>query len=168
MEAPLFERILSLWRTLEPRERLVITAGSIIALVMLFYTFLWMPVQRDLTRLRVDVPKTQMQLTRMQVQTRQVTRLRSAATTNTPSGNLLSTLERSALDRGLRRNITRMAPDGSVGVRLALDGVGFNTLLRWLTDLQQGSGVRVESATITAQSDPGVVDARLLLRRPGA
>ena len=162
MEAPLFERILSLWRTLEPRERLVITAGSIIALVMLFYTFLWMPVQRDLTRLRVDVPKTQMQLTRMQVQTRQVTRLRSAATTNTPSGNLLSTLERSALD------ITRMAPDGSAGVRLALDGVGFNTLLRWLTDLQQGSGVRVESATITAQSDPGVVDARLLLRRPGA
>ena len=95
-------------------------------------------------------------------------RASTMATTNTPSGNLLSTLERSALDRGLRRNITRMAPDGSAGVRLALDGVGFNTLLRWLTDLQQGSGVRVESATITAQSDPGVVDARLLLRRPGA
>lgn len=167
MEAPLFERILSLWRTLEPRERLVITAGSIIALVMLFYTFLWMPVQRDLTRLRVAVPKTQTQLTRMQVQTRQVTRLRSAATTNTPSGNLLSTLERSALDRGLRRNITRMEPEGSAGVRLALDGVDFNTLLRWLADLQQRSGVRVDSATINAQSDPGVVNARLLLRRPG-
>ncbi|MFQ5754641.1 MAG: type II secretion system protein GspM [Acidiferrobacterales bacterium] len=168
MEAPLFERILSLWRTLEPRERLVITAGSIIALVMLFYTFLWMPVQRDLTRLRVDVPKTQTQLARMQLQARQVTRLQAGTTTATPSGNLLSTLERSALDRGLRRNITRMEPDGSAGVRLALDGVGFNTLLRWLTDLQQRSGVRVESATITAQSSPGIVDARLLLRRPGA
>ncbi len=166
MESPLFERMFSLWRTLEPRERLVITAGSIIAVAMLVYTLLWMPLQRDLTRLRVSVPKERSQLAQMQVQARQVARLRTGVGATAPSDNLLTTLERSAVERGLRRNITRMEPDGSAAVRLALDDVSFNTLLQWLADLQRQAGVRTENATITAQSAPGIVDARLLLRRP--
>lgn len=162
------DRLLSGWRNLQPRERVIVAAGSIIALVLVCYTLVWMPVQRDLSGLRASVPKARAQLALMHVQARHVARLRTSASSTGSTGNLLTRLERSALERGLRQNITRMEPDGNNAVRLSLDAVNFNALLSWLTDLRRQSGVRAETATITAQPDAGVVNVRLLLRSPGA
>lgn len=167
MEPPVLERLFSLWGSLEPRERLVIVGGVLVALVMLCYTFLWMPVQRDISRLRTSVPEERAQLALMQIQARRVARLRASAVTTHGAGTLLARLERSALERRLRQNITRMEPAGTHAVRLALDEVNFEALLRWLADLQYETGVHTESATITAQANPGIVNARLLLRAPG-
>ncbi len=163
----LSERLVAEWRNLQPRERGIIVTGTVIAVVLLFYTLAWLPMQRDLERLRVSVPKARAQLALMQVQARQVARLRTRASSTVDTGNLLTRLERSALERGLRESITRMEPDDNDSARLSLDGVNFNTLLSWLADLQQQNGVRAASATITAQPDPGTVNVRLLLRRSG-
>ena len=167
MNIPLFDRLRNAWHSLQSRERLIVGIGAVILLTLLGYSIVWAPVQRDLPNLRIDVPKQRTQFALMRVQAQQVARLRSGAPAKIASGNLLTKLEQSAQSRGLRENITRMEPDETNSVRLSLDSVDFNALLRWLKELQIQNGIRPETAIITAQSDPGLVNARLLMRGPG-
>lgn len=167
MNVPLFDRLRSAWNSLQSRERLIVGIGAIILLILLGYGVVWDPVQRDLSRLRIDVPKQRTQLALMRAQAKQVAQLRRSTPANIASGNLLTKLEQSAQIRGLRENITRMEPDETNSVRLSLDSVDFNALLRWLKELHTQNGIRPETATITAQSEPGLVNARLLMRGPG-
>ena len=167
MNIPLFDRLRNAWNSLQSRERLIVGVGALILLALLGYSTVWAPVQRDLPNLRIDVPKQRTQLALMRVQAQQVAQLRSGAPAKIAPGNLLTKLEQSAQSRGLRENITRMEPDETNSVRLSLDSVDFNALLRWLKELQIQNGIRPETAIITAQSDPGLVNARLLMRGPG-
>ena len=167
MNIPLFDRLRNAWHSLQSRERLIVGIGAVILLALLGYSIVWAPVQRDLPNLRIDVPKQRTQLALMRVQAKQVAQLRGSAPAKIASGNLLTKLEQSAQNRGVRENITRMEPDETNSVRLSLDSVDFNALLRWLKELQTQNGIRPETATITAQSDQGLVNARLLMRGPG-
>jgi general secretion pathway protein M len=167
MNIPQFDRLRNTWNSLQSRERLVVGVGAAILLALLGYSIVWAPVQRDLSNLRIDVPKQRTQLALMRVQAKQVAQLRGSAPAKIASGNLLTKLEQSAQNRGVRENITRMEPDETNSVRLSLDSVDFNALLRWLKELQTQNGIRPETATITARSDQGLVNARLLMRGPG-
>ncbi len=167
MNIPPLDRLRNAWNSLQSRERLVVGVGAVILLALLGYGVVWAPVQRDLSNLRTDVPKQRTQLALMRVQAKQVTQLRSSAPAKIASGNLLTKLEQSAQNRGLRGNITHMKPDETNAVHLSLDCVDFNALLRWLKELQTQNGIRPETATITSQPDPGLVNARLLMRGSG-
>ena len=50
-------------------------------------------------------------------------------------------------------------------MRIWLDDVPFDALVRWLGDLHTRYGVRVEAANIERESGPGLVSARLTLMR---
>jgi general secretion pathway protein M len=163
----LLQQLYNRWRALQPRERFVLAGGGTLALLMLGYALLWIPMQRDVARLSVLVPKERAQLLIMRAQAQEIARLRALAPASANAGNLLTTLERSALEHQLRQYITRMEPDPSNGVRVSLDAVAFDALLRWLADLQRDASVRAHNVTITAQAQPGMVNARLLLLAAG-
>jgi general secretion pathway protein M len=155
-------------RALPPRDQLLYLGGAAVLLLIL-YLSLWLPVQHELARLRVAVPREKIQYAQMQVQSMEVNQLRASGRRPLTGGNLLANLEQSATANGLRSHISRMEPDGANGARLSLDGVDFNALISWLADLQNQGGVRVEKATFDAQpTAPGTVSARLVLRGAGA
>ena len=154
-------------RNLTPREQLIYFGGAA-AVLLILYLSLWLPVQRELSRLRTAVPQEKSQLAQMQVQAMEVNQLRASGRLPTAGGNLLARLEQSATASGIRSRITRMEPDGSNGARLSLDSVDFNALIGWLGNLQTQGGVRVEKATFEAQATAGTVSARLVLRGAGA
>jgi general secretion pathway protein M len=168
MNIPPLDRLRNAWNSLQSRERLVVGVGAVILLALLGYGVVWAPVQHDLSNLRINVPKQRTQLALMRVQAKQVAQLRGSAPTKIASGNLLTKLEQSAQNRGLRESIARMEPDETNAVRLSLNSVDFNALLRWLKELQTQNGIRPETATITSQPDPGLVNARLLMRGSGS
>jgi general secretion pathway protein M len=154
-------------RNLTPREQLIYLGGAA-AVLLILYLSLWLPVQRELSRLRTAVPQEKTQLAQMQVQAMEVNQLRASGRLPTAGGNLLARLEQSATANGIRDRITRMEPDGSNGARLSLDGVNFNALVSWLAGLQNQGGVRVEKAILESQPTLGTVNARLTLRGAGA
>jgi general secretion pathway protein M len=153
-------------RNLTPRERLIYLGGAA-AVLLILYLSLWLPVQRELSRLRTTVPQEKTQLAQMQVQAMEVNQLRASGRLPVAGGNLLARLEQSATANGIRSRITRMEPDGSNGARLSLDGVDFNAVIGWLSTLQTQGGVRVEKATFETQPTAGTVNAHLTLRGAG-
>jgi general secretion pathway protein M len=163
----LLDRYLARWRELGPRERIMVAGAGGLLVIVLFYLLLWSPMQQDIARLRASVPKERAKLAMMQAQASQVAQLRTSAGQAPPIGNLLSTLEQSAVTRGLRQNINRIEPEGAAGARVSFDEVSFNALVGWLADLQ-GQGIRVENAGIQRRPGSGLVSARLLLRGPGS
>ncbi len=154
-------------RQLPPRDRMMLV-GAAGAAVLLLYLSLWLPWQRDLSRLRTAVPQQKVQLAQMRVQAMEINQLRASGRMPMSGGNLLANLEQSATASGIRARITRMEPDGASGARLSLDGVDFNALIGWLANLQNQGGVRIEKAVFEAQPAVGTVNARLTLRGAGA
>lgn len=154
-------------RVLPPRQRWLLIGGGVATLFIL-YLALWLPVQRELSRLRTLVPQEKTQLAQMKVQAMEINRLRANGRMPMAGGNLLATLEQSAVTNGIRGRITRMEPEGNNGARLSLDGVHFNALVSWLASLQNQGGVRIEKAVFEAQPAlAGTVNARLVLRSTG-
>ena len=164
MNTEWMQRGVTLWRGLQPRERLIVGGGAAALGVLLFYLLLWAPLHRDLARLRTDVPKAAEQLAWMRAQAGRVNQLRAAAPTQLKSGGLLGFVEQSATAFNVKQNIKRIEPEGSNAVRLVVDGVSFNSLVSWLANLHKQGGVRVDNASFEGQSTPGIVNARLLLR----
>lgn len=153
-------------RGLPPRDRWLLISGGI-GLLLVLYLSLLVPMQAELSKLRLSVPKGKVQLAQMRVQAMEIKQLRASGRVPVSGGNLLANLEQSATANGIRGRIVRMEPDGVNGARLSLDGVHFNALISWLTSLQTQGGVRLEKATFEAQPAAGVVNARLVLRGAG-
>jgi len=152
------------WGKLAPGERRLVMIGGSVVGVMLLYVMLWLPVQKELARLRVSVPEERTQLQRMRTQATSIQPLRARSGAKPAPGTLLSVIEQSATARGLRGFITRMEADGSNGAQLTLDAVPFNSLLSWLADLQDSHFMLVDSASLDAHTAPGTVNAKLKLR----
>lgn len=163
-----YQRAVVFWRGLAARERAVLGGGVAFVVLVLGYTLAWAPLQRELDRLRTEVPKEHAQLQWMQAQTGRLKILRSAAPTALQKQGILSFVEQSAEAYSIRQFIKRVDPDGTSSVRLAIDGVPFNSLVEWLANLQKQGGVRIENASLEPQPTPGAVNARLLLRAPSS
>src|SRR4030067_2088559 len=130
-------------RQLPPRERMMLLV-AVGAAVLLLYLTLWLPWQRDLSRLRVAVPQQKVQLAQMRVQAMEINQLRASGRMPLSGGNRVANLEQSATTSGTRARITRMEPDGTSCARLSLDGVDFNALIGWVAQLPKHGGVGAE------------------------
>lgn len=157
------EPYLARWRQLEVRERRLVAWGGAALVLFLIYALFWAPMRADLERLRASVPQNQTKLALMRAQAQEVAQLRARAPSATPSGNLLSTVEQSAMNRGLRQSMSRIEPEGANAARVTFEEVNFNSLVSWLADLQK-QGVRVENANLQRRPEAGLVSARLVLR----
>ena len=152
------------WNKLAPSERRLATMGGMVVGVTLLYVLLWLPVQKELARLRVSVPDERAQLQRMRAQAASIKPLRARSGAKPAAGTLLSVIEQSASARGMRGFVTRLEADGGSGVQLTLDAVPFNSLLSWLSDLQDSYSLLIESTSLDAHTVPGTVNAKLKLR----
>lgn len=165
MNSEIVKQALAAWEKLQPREKMMVAVMFVVVLTFLFYLLFWLPVTKDLKRLRVSLPKAEASLAIMRVQAAKIKSLKSRHPTTSGSGGLLSQLEQAATHRGLRQFITQMEPDGNAGVRMTIEGVSMNNLLSLLSGLHKKSGLRVENATISpATESPGIVNARITLK----
>ena len=62
--------------------------------------------------------------------------------------------------------IQRIEPEGKDGVKLWIENVNFDSLVRWLGEMERRHGVLVKRATITRhEQTTGHVNSRLSLER---
>ena len=81
--------------------------------------------------------------------------------------SLVVVIDRSARSVGLGSALTRNQPVGEDGIRVQLRDAPFDSMTRWLTQLQTANGLALDSASIERTDAPGAVNASLILRDPG-
>lgn len=155
--------------SLAPRERLMVTGCAAVVAIALVYLMMWAPFAERHAQLVVNVNAQQETLAWMRQASVQVQQARSAssqtAMINDPR-SLLSIVDSTAEQAGVRQAITRMEPEGDDGVKLSMENADFDATIRWLGGLKRSHNVEVAQASITPSDAPGQVDTRLSLQRP--
>jgi general secretion pathway protein M len=145
---------------LSPRERrLVIAAGAVAALVLVFGILI--PLDRSVSHAQQRLAKKHADLSWMQSVTPE---LQTAAPPPAATGeSLLVIIDRSARESGLAGSLSGSEPGGPKSLSVRLEKAPFDTLVVWLARLAQQNGVTVDSATIEKSGAPGTVNAAIVL-----
>ncbi len=153
---------------LQPRERLLVSAGAAVLVLLLLYLMIWEPIANSYRNLQEDVAQQTQTLAWMQQAAAQIKGLQgtdAGGARGLGGRSLLSVVDQSARTGGLGDSIKRIEPDGSKGVKMWLEGVAFDPMILWLGGLTRS--YRIETSLITIEPQGGGrVNARLTLLEP--
>ena len=151
------------FETLQPRERVMIVLGGAIAVLILIWSFAWMPLRSANLNLDATLAEKYSLLA-------EVSRLQPSGAPSGPAAtsaeSLVLIVDQTHRAHGLGGTLSRNQPDGENGIRVAFQRVPFAQLVSWLGALRQGHGIVVVTANLDGTQQPGLLNATLVLRRP--
>jgi general secretion pathway protein M len=152
---------------LKPRERWMVAGAGVLVVLSVAYLFVLAPFYAAVDAQAERVAKKQADVAWMRSVAGDVIALsRDAPMAAVPTGeSLVVVVDRTARECGLGSSLTGQTPNGTTGIRVRLERAEFDKLVLCLANLQQGHAVSIESATIDRTSDPGFVNASLVLNR---
>ena len=147
----------------EPRERVILGAGAVVAALIVAWGFVWKPLMDGTAELRDSVA----QKNQLLIDLRQAAVIAPAAGGGAPGAaqSLLVLVDSTAQSHGLAGALTRTRQDGPDGVNVTFQNASFDALMSWLVTLHSEHRVGVESATVTRTQQPGLVNGQIFLRR---
>lgn len=149
---------------LESRERLLVSIGAVVVGLTLLYLLIWEPVAKAHQHREADLAASRQLANRIERLVGQ--------TNNNTGGNatrglsLLSAVDQASKSGTLNKPLSRIQPEGDTEVKVWLEAVSFDALVRWIDQLHQRDGIVVRSAQIEKDATPGLVSAQLSLVRP--
>ncbi|HUR41619.1 MAG TPA: type II secretion system protein M [Verrucomicrobiae bacterium] len=159
------DRARTRWAALAPREQRILGVGGIVLAGVILFLGVWEPMvaaRKERREALDDARAVAAMLEQLAVEKQ---RNRGPAAAGSASQSLLAVVDASRRASGVTKPPSRLQPEGDATVRIWLEDVPFDALLRWLAELQQRHGVRVDTADIERESAPGLVNARLTLMR---
>lgn len=149
---------------LEPRERWILSGGAALAVLIVFWGLLWLPLEHARAALRQSVADKRALLSDVR---RGGALQQGAASSHRPAltKSLVVLVDQTARAQGLASSFTRTRPDGSTGISVSFQNAAFDDILAWLAQLHSSYGVSVESASFTGAQQHGLVTGQVFLRR---
>jgi general secretion pathway protein M len=146
---------------LEANERTLVAGVAAFLGLAILYFAIWSPVADWSHRADARYQRQTAVLEWMQQKEKEA-RAAGQRSEGTPeSGSLLTVVANSAARSGVQ--LLRYQPEGSGGVSVVLQNQPFNTVIAWLSDLEQRDHVAVKQISIDDQTEPGMVNARINL-----
>ncbi|VAW85976.1 hypothetical protein MNBD_GAMMA17-1102 [hydrothermal vent metagenome] len=155
--------------TLSPRERIIVAAGGGL-LIMALLVGSWLSFVDDVERMREVVSEQRVVSQWMESAAQEVLILRKGGNQKhvvNSGASLLSRVDQTARRSGLGSAMTRVEPDGSDKVRIRLERVNFDKMMRWLEELQTKHAVSIDSITVDQHQENGMANVRLSLKGAG-
>lgn len=159
----LLERARAWWSSLADRERRVLAGGGIALALIVAYTGVWEPLAGARQQRQAELQAAR--ALAVQLENLAAAGPRPGGAAAGAGQSLLAIVEQSRKASAIDKPPSRLQPEGEDTVRIWLDDVPFDALVRWLGDLHTRYGVRVDNADIDRESGPGLVNARLTLMR---
>ena len=150
--------------SLEQRERLVLSAGAVLVVLIVAWAVIWAPLRSGAAELDDSVAEKHEMLATLQ-------RARALGDPAPPgvaaaaTQSLVLLVDQTHRAHGLTGTLSRNQPDGTDGIRVTFQAASFDSLVNWLVALQRSYGVAVESANFDGTREAGLVGATLVLRR---
>jgi general secretion pathway protein M len=157
------------WESKTPQEQMAMMIGAGAILLLLIYLLMWRPLVQSVEEKALLVDSQQVTLKWMQDNLDLVKSLRRQQRGRGASSNeaLLTLVDRTAKKIQLRQQIQRIKPQGDKAVQLWIEQAPFDTIIKWLGQLTDTHAIEIDSLTIDKQDKPGLVNARLVLKREG-
>lgn len=156
------------WQTLAARERLLITIGVIVGIVLLLYAFILHPLNSSIADLRDDIQTQQSLLQWMQQADLHILQLRQAGYTATSVSTqheaILVLAEHKLSDMKLNRYLQQVKQPQNNTIVLHFHHVPFDALLHWVQDLSRQYQINVQQFQATKADALGTVDASVTLQ----
>lgn len=152
------------FRQLAPREQLILIVGTLLAVLIIGWQFVWSPLRENAGELNLANAE----------RSRQIVDLRRAAglsSTSMPGigasddPNLIFLVDETASPLGLTTSFTRTSPDGADAINISFTDARFDRLLQWLIDLEQNYGVSVVTTSFSRTRSTGLVSGTVRLDR---
>ena len=155
------------WENLASRERAVLIIGSLILVATLSYIFLWEPWNKNLQRLRAQVPEKQKTLAWMENQAGLAVSLQGKQKRKTQKRNipLLTVIEKTAVQAKIKPFIKRIQPGKDKQVKVWFSDALFDSWLLWIEGLKN-QNIEVIAATVN-RSNPNRVSITVTLQQAG-
>lgn len=152
------------WDDLETRERMVLLVGGIVAGVIVLWAAIWNPLFATTADLADEISSKERLLV-------ELTRLEATSAGPAPTGgsqaggSLVVVVDQTIRTQGLANTLKRNQPNGRDGINLTFQAASFDTLIRWLAQLNRDHGISVQSASFSEARQPGLVNSTLVLSR---
>ncbi len=162
--------LIDFWSQLESRERMIVSIGSIIVVLILFYALILQPWHRAISHMEQVLPNKRTDLVWMREQAKFLSDGSIKRTTNQVKGgnqSLLSILEQTARQNNVRQSIQQMVPGRNANeVSVVLEQANFNQWVRWIDALFIQYGVNITQLTAEKTDDePNIADIRVTFDR---
>ena len=154
------------WQQRSPAERRTLSIGGGVLLLALLYALLWYPLSQERQRLKTSLPQLRATAALMQVQAQEVARLRQLPA-QTSTADLRSAIDKATAGNPLGAPLELMPLDAG-RMRVSTSAVSFDAWVAWVKALQAEHGVRVESASVSALTAPGLVKVQAVLTLRGS
>jgi general secretion pathway protein M len=148
---------------LSPRDQRVLQLGSF-ALLIILLVGIFLPLHRKLGEADAQLKKQQEDFAWMQQVDDTLAAAGPGPTAVATKDSLVVLIDRSARESGLAQSLAGTQPSAGGSMRVQLERADFNMLTGWLSRLSSQHGVKVDSATITGSTSPGIVNATVQLR----
>ena len=155
------------WLELSIRERLLLSIGGSIGLVLLGYFLLWTPLSTYVNDLHTSIVEQQSLLTWMQNAIKELQQLQAQSPQTQPvtTGAILSIVEESIKKNNLDENAPQITQSDQDKVTIKFTEVPFDNLISWLTDLWKQYQISIEQLNVIPAKITGVVAAEIVLTK---
>ncbi|MES0875113.1 type II secretion system protein M [Sinimarinibacterium thermocellulolyticum] len=161
---PRVERLWASLQQLAPRERLMVLGGTVVLVLVMLYLLAWEPVVKAHQQRAEALTRARALATRIE-EAAALVRSQGAGRSVDRSTSLVAVVDRTSRSPVLGKPPSRIQPEGDREVKVWIEDVPFDNLLRWLQELETGYGIGAASAEIERGARPGLVSARLSLTR---
>lgn len=160
----------SWYQNLEPREQVLISIGAALFVIFMVVMLGIQPVLNKVSRGRELVSEKQALLTELSQVAQRIGPQSGGGQVVPLAGgqSLVVVVDKTTRERGLALNLKRNQPDGDSSIRLRFENASFDTLMGWLSQLQNQYGLTTTSANIDVAAGSGRVNCNLTLERIGA
>ena len=145
----------------ERERRMAIIRGICLALLLVFGVIV--PLDRSVTKAHARVLTKQADLAWMRAVTPELIAAGPAVAAPNSQRSMLVVVDGAAREAGLGTALTSSEPSGAGGLQVRLEKAPFDAIIAWLSRLSEQDGIRVDSATMDAAGQPGIVNAGVVL-----
>jgi general secretion pathway protein M len=150
---------------LAPRERWIVLGGAVLVVVLAIMAAV-LPLQRRVSATAARIEQKRSDLVWLRSVGPQLAMLQVTRPAMSSNESLVVLVDRTARESGFGKSLGPSQPSGDGGLNVRFDKVPFDSLVTWLSQLHERYGISVDSATVDAANEAGMVTATLLLR-PG-
>lgn len=160
------EKFKSWWSTLAPREKQMVSVGSVVVTAAIFYFGIWSPYLERVASLRQRVQSSQktllwmraadVEMKKMEGETEQQKQVTSPVV-------VLSDVQKQVTQSGLDGAMTQLKQASNDTVEMHFKQVPFDKLMKMLTSLVKSEGVLITQMSAIASETPGIVEANITL-----